>query len=287
MREARGETTARALLHVIVMKAWLLAALLAAVSLGGLLLPSAYARETPAWIAQARGQDWFDVLVVVPWLVICGVALRERSRSRTYRWRVVVAGTYAYCVYEMLLYAFAVHFNALFLVYCATLGVSSFALLSALGDLARERHAVDRRAAKLGGGFLVAVGALFGLLWLADIVPAMLRGAPSRDLAETGLFTNPVHVIDLSFVLPLHVFVGYALWHRQRVGEVYGPVVLGFGIIMAASIAGMQIAIAAMGGDLVFPVTIALVAVAGASAGILARMLFPPHVPAVTTIHAV
>jgi len=67
---------------------------------------------------------------------------------------------------------------------------------------------------------------------------------------------------------------------------VYGPVLLAFGVLMAASIAGMQIAIAAMGGELVLPVTLALVGVAGASAGILARMLFPPHVPAVTAIHA-
>jgi hypothetical protein len=263
---------------------WPLAVLLAAVSLGGLLLPSAYARETPAWIAQAKGQDWFDVLVIVPWLVACGVMLRERP---TYRWRVLLAGTYAYCVYEMLIYAFAVHFNALFLLYCATLGVSTFGLISALSELARERHAVDRRAAWLGGGFLVAVGGLFALLWLADIVPALLHGTPSRDLADTGLYTNPVHVIDLSFVLPVHVIVGIALWHRHRIGEIYGPVVLAFGVAMAASIAGMQIAIAAMGGALALPVTITLLVVAGASGAILARMLFPPHVPAVTAIHAV
>ena len=88
-----------------------MAVLLAAISLGG-LLSSAYARETPAWAAQAIGQDWFDVLIAAPWIAICGAAARRGS----YRWGVLLAGGYGYVVYELLIYAFAVHFNVLFLV---------------------------------------------------------------------------------------------------------------------------------------------------------------------------
>ena len=266
--------------HVAV---WPLAVLLAAMSLGGLLLPSAYAREAPAWVLQAKGQDWFDLLIVVPWLVVCGIAVRDRSR--TYRWRVLLAGTYAYCVYELCIYAFAIHFNGMFLLYCATLGVSAFGLISLLGELAHQRHAIDHRAARLGGSFLVAVGGVFALLWLAEIVPALIAGQPSKELVETGLVTNPVHVIDLAFVLPVHLVVGVSLWNRHRTGEVYGPIVIAFGIVMAASIGGMMIAIAAMGGGFVLPVTLALLGIAGASAGILLRVLYPPHVPAVARIH--
>lgn len=263
---------------------WPLALLLALISLGGLLIPSLYAREPTPWQLQAKGQDWFDLIAVVPWLVACGVFARDGRRA--YRWRMLLAGTYAYCVYELVIYAFAVHFNTLFLVYCAALGVSMFGLIALLSELARERHAIDARAAKLAGAFLVAVGGLFALLWLVEIVPALLRGEPSPQLAETGLFTNPVHVIDLSFVLPIHILVGIALWHRARLGEVYGPVVLAFGVVMAASIGGMLLAIGAMTGELALPVAIMLFAVAGASAAVLARTLYPPHVSAVTAIHA-
>src|SRR5262249_21540222 len=70
--------------------------LAAANSLGG-LLSSAYARETPAWAAQAIGQDWFDVLIAAPWIAICGAAARRGS----YRWGVVLAGGYGYVVYEL------------------------------------------------------------------------------------------------------------------------------------------------------------------------------------------
>lgn len=253
-------------------RTWLLAGMLAVLSLGGLLFPAIYARETPAWLFQARGQDWFDLLIVTPWLVACGVLARPAS----YRWRVLLAGTYAYVVYELLIYAFGIHFNSLFLVYCATLGVAAFSLIAILGELARERHGVDRHGGRVGGLYLVATGVLFALLWLADIVPAMLRGQPSPALAETGLFTNPVHVIDLSFVLPLYVVVGIALWNRRQLGEVYGPVLLAFGVVMAASIAGLMVSIG---------VTMALALVAAGSAGVLARVLYPQHVRAFAAIH--
>jgi len=42
-----------------------LATALAVISLGGVALPGTYARETPAWAAQAVGQGWFDLMVAV------------------------------------------------------------------------------------------------------------------------------------------------------------------------------------------------------------------------------
>ena len=68
--------------------------LLAAMSLGG-LLTGAYAREAPAWIEQAVGQDWFDLVIAAPLIAICGVGARTSAR-----WRVLLAGAYAYTVYE-------------------------------------------------------------------------------------------------------------------------------------------------------------------------------------------
>src|SRR5690349_16773196 len=104
--------------------AWPIALFLAVLSAGG-IWSSAYAQETPAWTAQAVGQDWFDLLVAAPWIAICGIMARRGS----YRWSVLLAGAYAYTVYEMFIYAFGIHFNALFLVYCATLGLAGFALV--------------------------------------------------------------------------------------------------------------------------------------------------------------
>lgn len=245
--------------------AWPLAVLLALVSLGGLVLPSAYARETPAWTAQAIGQDWFDLLIAVPWLALCA----WRARGGSYPWSVLLAGMYAYAVYEMTIYAFAVHFNALFLLYCATLGVAAFALIAIVIELHRRSEPVGAGAARVAGGFLVAIGSLFGAFWLLEDLPAIVRGEPSPPLVEVGLFTNPVHVIDLAFVLPAHVIVGVQLWRGHAKGWLFAPILLAFGIPMAASIAGMMIAIAIAGGAIALPIAMLMLAIAAASAAVL------------------
>src|SRR5512146_84008 len=122
--------------------AWTLAVLVAAISICG-IVTGAYRRETEMWRAQAIGQDWFDLVVIVPWLVVCGTFARRGS----YPWRVLLAGTYAYFTYELVIYVFAVRFNPLFLVYCAALGVSSYALLALVGELRRHSPLLGRRAA--------------------------------------------------------------------------------------------------------------------------------------------
>jgi hypothetical protein len=256
--------------RIATVAAWPLALLLAAVSLGGLLSP-AYARETPAWAAQAVGQDWFDLLIAAPWIAVCGIGARRGS----YRWSVLLAGAYAYATYEMAIYAFSIHFNALFLIYCASLGLAGFALAATAIKLSRRIGQVDTRAAHAAGAFLVAIGAAFGLLWLAEDVPAVLRNTPSRSLLETGLFTNPVHVIDLAFVLPLHVLAGVWLWQRRDAGELLAPIVLAFGVLMAASIGGMMVVMHLIGAEAAMPVTVAMFVVAVSAATMLGRLLRP------------
>src|SRR6478672_12825199 len=120
-----------------------IAILLALVSIGGLWSP-AYAHELPAWQAQAIGQDWFDLLVAAPVTALCGIC----ARTGSYRWRVLLAGAYAYTVYELAIYTFAIHFNSLFLVYCATLGLAGYALVALVIGLSRQIESVDRAAAR-------------------------------------------------------------------------------------------------------------------------------------------
>ena len=251
---------------------WLVALLLAVISLGG-LAGDAYARETAAWAAQGIGQDWFDLLIAAPWLALCGYL----ARTGSWRWCVLLAGGYAYAIYELAIYAFGIHFNALFLVYCAALGLSMFAFIAIGAELSRVTPRIGRRGSHLGGAFLVGLGAIFAALWLAEDVPAVLRNTPSSALAETGLFTNPVHVIDLSFVLPAHIIVGVLLWRRRPTGELYGPILLAFGVVMSASIGGMMLVI---GGAL--PVVAIMFAIAAATALVLARVLPTAFSPCTT-----
>ncbi len=52
------------------------AVLLAAISLAGLLIPSAYALETDNWKVQAVAQDWFDLVIAAPCVFIGAISGR-------------------------------------------------------------------------------------------------------------------------------------------------------------------------------------------------------------------
>ena len=248
-----------------------LALLVTATSLGGLLLPSTYARETANWAAQAVGQDWVDLLFAVPWLVIAGAIALRGSRTAL----PLLAGGYAYTAYQFAIYGFAVHFNALFLVYCAALGVSSFAFAGLAAALSKHDGGPigERVPVRLTGGFLIAVGIVFALLWLSEIVPALLHGGTPRSTAEAGAITNPVHVMDLAVVLPAHVACGVSLLRRRPFGRAFAPVLLSFGVLMSLSIAGMMVVMRIRGEAAALPVVVALAAVSAASAAILAAYL--------------
>jgi len=258
-----------------------LATLVATASFGGILLPSVYARETPSWAAQAAGQDWFDLVVLVPLLIGCAVGVLRGSRSAV----LLLGGALIYSLYTFVLYALAVHFNALFLVYCAALGVSFFALVGLgnrlLGENARDWYR-EPPPVRLTGGALIVVGLLFYGLWLSQVVPAIARGTLPVDLAEVGLPTNPVHVLDLSIALPAMLGAGVSLLRRRRLGYLLGPMMLVFSILMSLTIATLVVVMRRRGlpGDLglvgVFAVTALF------TAALLRRMLrhIAPQSPA-------
>jgi hypothetical protein len=249
-----------------------IAALVAIASIAGLASPSTYARETASWAAQGKGQDWADLLIAVPCLIASAVLALRGSR----RAALLLGGALAYTVYTFAIYAFAVHFNGLFLVYCATLGLSAFALVHLVAGLASE----DARAwyaphapVRLASGFLIGPGITFALLWLGSVVPALLAGTVPVELAETALATNPVHVIDLSVVLPSMIAVGIGFARGGRTGALLAPILLSFSVLMAIAIAILELYMvcAGVGGSLV--VAGVLAAMSAASAIVVVRLL--------------
>jgi hypothetical protein len=249
-----------------------LALLMAVISLVGILVPSTYARETASWAAQAAGQDWVDLVLAVPWLVATGLGARRGSRAAA----LLLGGALLYAVYELVIYAFAVHFNRLFLLYCAALGLALYALAGLLWWLGSKdvggwsADGVPRRTAGL---LLVVIGLGFGALWLGEIVPALASGTVPASLAETRLPTNPVHAIDLSTILPAHVIAGVLLLRRRPLGYAAAPILLSFGLLMALSIAGMMVVMHLRGIDANLAVVAVMAALAIVNAVVLVLTL--------------
>ncbi|HSP20309.1 MAG TPA: hypothetical protein VLQ79_12385, partial [Myxococcaceae bacterium] len=129
-------------------------------------------------------------------------------------------------------------------------GLSFYALLALLVGLLQDgapewvRAGAPRRATGL---FLVLVSAAFGLLWLGQILPALLSGRDPAGLSDIGLLTNPVHVLDLSLLLPALAVTGVSLLRGRGLGSALAPVMLGFNVFMPLAIAGMVVVMQARG----------------------------------------
>jgi len=249
-----------------------LAALLAACAAGGIFLPAVYAREHPNWAAQGLGQDWVDLVLVVPLLAVLAYRTLEGGRVAA----LMLGGTLAYTLYSLVLYAFFLHFGPLFVVYAWALGLAFYALVALVVALRLD----DVRAwfgpgtpVRLAGGFAVVVGALFSVLWLSEVVPAMAAGAMLKSAQEAGLITNPVQVLDLGIVLPAFVIGGVALMRGQRLGYWLGTMMLTFGVVMDVALVGMAVSMAAHHVGAGGPPLGLLVAMPLATASVLALLL--------------
>ncbi len=209
--------------------------LVALVSAGGLLIPGQYARETANWAVQGYAQDWVDLVLLAPVLLLATFMARRGSRVAT----LVLGGALAQSLYGFILYTFAVHYNRLFLAYCACLGLSVFGLILWWRETGEDQVASwfdPSRSNRIPAWFLIVTGALFLLMWLSEDLPAVLNNTVPKSLADGGLFTNPVHVLDYSFFLPSFLLAGILLLWKKPLGYLYFPVMLTFSILMGTTV---------------------------------------------------
>lgn len=203
-------------------RSWLWLSLTAAVlaaagSVVGLLSPrSVYGQETTVLADASTAQDLVNLVLVAP----LTVALAVRASYGSVRAYLSWLGVVAFTVYNYAIYTFSIHFGPLFLVWVAVLGLSLFALIGGLStlDMVAVRTRIRTGVTRLPGWFLIAVALLFGFLWLSEIVPDLLAGAPSASANDWQLPTNPVHVLDLAFFLPAAVTTGVLLLRHHPIG---------------------------------------------------------------------
>ncbi len=212
----------------------LVSVLVAITSLCGILFEQTYARETPAWAVQAVGQDWANLAVVALLLVSTYFVWNHSLRGY-----LVWLGAYLYLVYAFAIYAFAVHFQFLFLAYVLVLGLSFYTLvggLLAVRPATIARALSENPAAKATSVLLFVIGGLFMALWLSEIVPNLVAGTVPASLEETQLWVNPVHVLDLAFLLPGMIVTSVLLRRDEFLGNLMAVPLLVFSAVMGLGI---------------------------------------------------
>jgi hypothetical protein len=63
-------------------------------------------------------------------------------------------------------------------------------------------------------------------MWLAEDLPATIRGVAPTTLTEVGLMTNPIHVLDTAFLLPACIVSGLGLIRGKSWGYLFAPVLM-------------------------------------------------------------
>jgi len=212
----------------------LVAFLVLIASAAGIFLKSIYARETLSGAVQGIGQDIVNLVAIVV-LLIATYFINKGSFKAFLVW----SGVLLYLLYAYVIYAFDVHFNSLFLVYVAILGLSFYALVGSvihlhLDDLHPSLAANSK--ARLVSIFLLILGSVFALLWLREEVSALIAGSIPLSIVQSNLPTNPVHVLDLGLYLPAILLTGLLLWKRKTLAYLLAGPLLVFSALMGTAI---------------------------------------------------
>ena len=212
----------------------LVAFLVLIASSAGLFLKSLYAMETMSWTVQAYGQDIANIVAAAALFI--AVYFVSKGSVKAF---LVWIGVLIALIYPYIIYAFAIHFNSLFLVYVAIVGLSFYTLVGSLMHLHLDNLQPSFAAttkARPVSVFLLLVAVLFALLWLSEDIPALLTGKIPPSVTENGLLTNPVHVLDLGLLLPGMIITGVLLWRRKLLGYLLAIPLLVFNILTGTAI---------------------------------------------------
>jgi hypothetical protein len=274
-RGATGATTAattRCPMHVLPSRLASIATLFAAAAaLAGLVLPGLYV-DAPNWAQQARGTDLATLFLAVPVLAI-GLWMSARGSSVG---RLAVVAGLLYLVYNYAIFAFAVAMNPLTAVHIAIFGLSLWSLVLAGRAAVESSYGVaERLNRRTAGGLLIAVAAMFGLLWLGQIATASTTGVLPPDLVKAGITSNPVYALDLGFFLPLCALAGIGLLRRNGAAAFAFPMLI-WVALMGAGVVGGFLLIAVAGDQIAVPVVVAIGGLSVASSILAAAALVRP-----------
>lgn len=203
----------------------------------GIFINKTYLREAEYFAVQGVGQDIVNLSIVVPALIISSVLFYRNSIPS----RLIWSGIILYLIYSYAIYCFSMHFNFLFLVYCSIFGLSFYLFLLHFNFYMRNNliYSFNSKLIKYASAFLIILSSLFYLMWLSEIIPALIKDEIPKSVIENGIVTNPVHVLDLSIVLPAFIIIAILLLKKSLVAYLLTPAFLTFCVLMCLAIIGM------------------------------------------------
>jgi hypothetical protein len=196
----------------------LISAMLVVISVAGLVFGERVLYEPdPLTLPAFLGQDGVTLVAGVPLLLGSVWGARRGSVRGLLLW----TGSLFYIAYSYAYYLTL--FNPLFLAYVCVVSMSLFGLIYLLVSTdavgVRARFA-DGAPARLAGGFLMLMMGLFGLMWAAAVVGALVGGSGPTDVQRI------VWPLDLAVAFPAGFWGGVWLWRRRPLAYIVAPLLL-------------------------------------------------------------
>ncbi|BBE31155.1 hypothetical protein OSSY52_12960 [Tepiditoga spiralis] len=199
-----------------------------------------YFRETADWIAQCIGQDIANVFFMIPILLFSSIFIFKGNNLS----KIIWLGAMLTNIYAFFIYCFGLHFNYLFLFYCAILGLSIYSVIYFVKIHLQENFKkwyIEKVPEKSVGIFLVIIASMFFLLWFSSDLPDSINNTPSIELQKLGLLVNVVHVLDYTFYLPLIFISGILIFRKKNLGYLLAPTMLVFAILTNINIISLTL----------------------------------------------
>lgn len=190
----------------------LIAALMSAASVAGLLLPG-YIYPTQALRQSFMSNDVVNLLLGLP-ILLGSLALSKRGKLIGL---LFWPGALLYILYNSLAYALAQPLTwqfGFYLVLVLLCAVSVYRLFTSLDRVAIQQELIEKVPARLSAVILVGFGLLFFVMRAGVVLQAL--GKQEQISAETA-----VAVADL-IMTPLWVIGGISLWQRRPLGYASG-----------------------------------------------------------------
>lgn len=210
-------------------------AIIAAIACGVSVFHPDVFRETAWTTGNAQGTALVILAIAVPTVLVSMVL----AAGGSLRAQIVWLGGLSYILYNSVFFAYGIHFNSLFLLFTTMLGLAFWSVITFLRavDVASLReHFASGTRVRIFAGYLALVNIPFVLLWLKDVVPAMLNNVAPASLKGTGLISNPVQATDFAFTFSLIALAVIWLWQRQSWGYLLGGAFLVYGVLEAISV---------------------------------------------------
>jgi len=190
-------------------------------------------------VGSARGTALVILSIAVPLLIIALIFVKRGKSSVTL---VLWMGSLIFILYNSVMFLFAIPYNSLFLLYVAMFSLSFWSIFTLVAKYKSANFTASQPSKSLRAVsvYLLIIAAFFYFQELGQYFPALVNSAVPTTYEGTGFLTNPSHVLDLAFILPLVVLSAVWMWQHKPHGNFIGGSMLVLLTIECVSIASDQ-----------------------------------------------